>query len=483
MKLYSWILISLVFLTSMLATAKAAPPPQKGGLPPGFKLKWGGESKMIDQLPEGPGKNIVLTRCTLCHGLERVVPFSRPKKQWADVINAMIVQRGMPLTPDETTTVIDYMAKNFGPAATYPPDPGCAAQIGPSAANGPAIPFRGTYSVWVANLHGGGLDIIDPATNKIAYTIKCLTSPEGLAFSPDGRRAYVTDRVDFSLNVIDTRTGGILKKVPLTDRPNWDVITPDGKKVFINSWPLTPDGLTHGHIYVFDTTSLEVVRTIPTESGMHDSWMAPDGKYFVSGSAIGNFVNTYDVGTEKLIWSIKLDGAATTMTWEHRPDGSNGRIFQGITYPGFAVIDFSKHEIVKKVRFPVPASFHDYTHEGFHGIEESPDGKTVWFSGMGVANPPESMPEYNYVYAYSLPDLKYKGSVHMSDLDAAGKKLPGLFADARWLCVSPDSKRVYVTSKAHQVLSVIDAETMKEVARIPVHGEDPEHVEIGPVVK
>jgi YVTN family beta-propeller protein len=44
-----------------------------------------------------------------------------------------------------------------------------------------------------------------------------------------------------------------------------------------------------------------------------------------------------------------------------------------------------------------------------------------------------------------------------------------------WITFTPDSKRVYVSDSAARLVSVIDTETLKEVARIPV-GEVPKRM-------
>jgi YVTN family beta-propeller protein len=61
----------------------------------------------------------------------------------------------------------------------------------------------------------------------------------------------------------------------------------------------------------------------------------------------------------------------------------------------------------------------------------------------------------SYVYAYSVPDLKYLGGVHVGD-------------HPDWLTFTPDSKTVYVANAGSNDVSAVDVATRKEVARIPV---------------
>ncbi len=64
-------------------------------------------------LPPGNGQQIVDTRCSLCHGVDRVVATKRSKTAWTQIVNRMIYL-GAPLTPDQTQTVLQYLSANFG---------------------------------------------------------------------------------------------------------------------------------------------------------------------------------------------------------------------------------------------------------------------------------------------------------------------------------------------------------------------------------
>ena len=65
------------------------------------------------KLPDGHGKDLVETRCGLCHDLERVATIKRSDKAWP-VIVANMVERGATATPDEAKIISDYLATNFG---------------------------------------------------------------------------------------------------------------------------------------------------------------------------------------------------------------------------------------------------------------------------------------------------------------------------------------------------------------------------------
>jgi mono/diheme cytochrome c family protein len=64
-------------------------------------------------LPNGPGKDLVATRCVACHDLERVATIKRDKRYWAPLV-ADMVSRGAPVSNEEAQTIVAYLAANFG---------------------------------------------------------------------------------------------------------------------------------------------------------------------------------------------------------------------------------------------------------------------------------------------------------------------------------------------------------------------------------
>jgi cytochrome c5 len=64
-------------------------------------------------LPAGAGKELVESRCTACHDLERVAVAKRQRGDWAALV-ANMVGRGAVASPDEVTTITSYLMAHFG---------------------------------------------------------------------------------------------------------------------------------------------------------------------------------------------------------------------------------------------------------------------------------------------------------------------------------------------------------------------------------
>jgi hypothetical protein len=59
-------------------------------------------------------RQLVLEACTACHTLDRVRSQRLTSQEWRQTIAGMLSE-GVPLTDDEVTLVVDYLARNFGP--------------------------------------------------------------------------------------------------------------------------------------------------------------------------------------------------------------------------------------------------------------------------------------------------------------------------------------------------------------------------------
>ena len=183
---------------------------------------------------------------------------------------------------------------------------------------------------------------------------------------------------------------------------------------------------------------------------MHNTFVTPDGKYVIAGSIIGKNLTAIDGKTEEPVWSLDFNAGVRPIAFEKKSDGSTGRLFVQLSdFHGFAIVDFETHRETGRIVLPeVPvAQRHTEGLQGSpaHGIGVAPDGKTLWVNSK----------MNSHVYAYSLPDLKLLGGVHVGD-------------HPDWLTFTPDSKSVYVANAGSNSVSVVDVASRKEVTRIPV---------------
>jgi len=316
--------------------------------------------------------------------------------------------------------------------------------------------------IYVTNSAGDTIDVIDPATNQVVQVIRGIELPHGIAFSPDGTRVYVSNEAESVLDVVDRTRGEILQKIPLSARPNNLAITKDGSRVLV--------GIRAGAgvVDVIDTTSLKRTKSIPVDGSVHNVFVTPDGQYAVSGSIENKAATVIDLATEKVVWEVKFDRPVRPMAFETNSDGSTSRIFVQLGgFNGFAVVDFRKRTEVTRVKLPQqPGGFgiaEARTATPSHGIGVAPDGKSLWVNST-IANA---------VFKYSLPELKLVGYRALPEVNPLGHSPTGSVPE--WITFTPDSKVVYVSNSAARSVSAINANTLAEIAVIPV-GEVPKRI-------
>jgi len=295
------------------------------------------------------------------------------------------------------------------------------------------------------NSAGDNVHLIDPATNKVVGIIEGIEVNHGAAAAPDGSRIYISDEAENALAIVDAKTLRVTRRVPLSGHPNNIAISRDGRRVYVGIRDPEPGGVD-----VVDTASLKMVKTIPTQGAIHNPYVTPDGRFVVAGSISGATVNVIDAATETPVWTLKMDLGIRPMTFATNPDGSTKWIFVQLTgLNGFAVVDFATHKEITRIEHPALPAGKSTVPEGSdpsHGVQVTADGKTlVVCSRLN-----------NYLYFYSLPDLKLLGGAELGGKGAA------------WVTLTPDGKMAYVANPVTNDVSVVDITAMKEVARIPV---------------
>ena len=309
-----------------------------------------------------------------------------------------------------------------------------------------ALPLAAQNKVRIiqTNSAGDNVHIIDPATNKVVGEIKDIEAGHGAGASPDGTRIYVSDEADSTLDIVDAKTFKVLNRVPLTAHPNNMAVSKDGKYVFV-AIIQEPGGVD-----VIETATQKKLKNVPTKGTIHNVYVTPDGKYAVAGSIGGRSINVIDAKTLETAWAMELDLGVRPMTFNTNPDGSTKWIFVQVTgFNGFAVVDFATRKEINRIKNPdLPPGKSVVTagSDPSHGMAVTSDGKTlVVCSRLN-----------NYLYSYSLPDLKYIGGAELGGKGAA------------WVTLTPDGKTAYVANPVTNDVSVIDIASMKETSRIKV---------------
>jgi len=170
----------------------------------------------------------------------------------------------------------------------------------------------------------------------------------------------------------------------------------------------------------------------------------------VAGSIPASTISVIDATSNTLAWTLTLDAGIRPMAFTRNPDGTTREIIVQLSnFHGFAVIDFVSRKEIRRVTLPDPAGQEKET-QGIqgapaHGLAITLDGKVVWVTSK----------YYGYVAAYSLPDCKLLKVVQVG-------------SHPEWLTIPPDGKNLYVAIAGADAVAVVDNQSMKLVATIPV---------------
>lgn len=138
-----------------------------------------------------------------------------------------------------------------------------------------------TPYVFVTTVESDKVSVIDASANTVLTTIPVgIGAGFGIAITPDGQSVYVSNRVDFTVSVINTSTLSVKATINLQDAPSGIAITSDGKSALV-----TGQGDTSGSVSVIDTTTNTVTRVIPNVgSNLSGIAITPDDQFaYVAG--------------------------------------------------------------------------------------------------------------------------------------------------------------------------------------------------------
>jgi len=319
---------------------------------------------------------------------------------------------------------------------------------------GAKLASNSVVRVLQSNAAGDNIHVIDPVTNQITGVIEGIEVPHGVVISPDGRRIYVTNEALTTLDVVESRSSQVIKRIPLSGRPNNLDVSLDGSRVYV--------GIRQGAgaVDVIDAVAMKNIKSVPVKGEVHNVYLTPDGKFVVAGSIAASTISVIDASNNTLAWTLTLSAGIRPMAFTKNADGSTKEIVVQLSdFHGFALVDFAARKEIKRVTFPDPPGEHKET-EGLqgspaHGLAITADGKMLWSTSK----------YYDAVFAYSLPDCKLLKMVKV-----------GSHPD--WLTIPPDGKSLYVAVAGDDMTVVVDIATMKVVKKIPV-GAVPKRITSG----
>jgi len=134
------------------------------------------------ELPEGDGKPIATEFCQDCHRLTNLARAHKSSEDWHETVELMI-DRGARLPQEKVDSLVQYLAKNFGPKTDAPasdaPPVAASAVASPTTASGDATPSAPAQAKPVELPDGDGKEIATEncqACHKLTNLVKAHKS-------------------------------------------------------------------------------------------------------------------------------------------------------------------------------------------------------------------------------------------------------------------------------------------------------------------
>jgi YVTN family beta-propeller protein len=222
----------------------------------------------------------------------------------------------------------------------------------------------------------GFIATLDPAGTSIVSRIPVAEiGPDGLALSPDGRRAYASG--GDLVFVVDLAAENVLAKIPVGRQAGPIAISPNGQRVYVAN-------LADRTVSVIATGDNSVVATV-LAGGVRQLAVSPDGQRVYM--TVGAVVRVLDTATNALAGEIVVgntDLAGVTFS----PDGKQAYL-AGMERIGFDNLPGSFHGKMVVLDTQTGTVTHSIpvARSMLRGVAVSRDGKLACFAGAEQLKP------------------------------------------------------------------------------------------------
>jgi len=280
-------------------------------------------------------------------------------------------------------------------------------------------------------------------------------SPREMVLSNDGRWLYVLCEASDEVRVVDTHSGSVVKQVAVGHVPRAIAASADGSKLYVaNSWDDT--------VSEIDTGTLKVVRTLST--GFEPNGVQPDaeGKTLYVANRLSNDISVIGLDSGQELKRLASGRGASYLALS--PDGK--LLYATHVYPKIGthrappesevtVIDTGRQVVVARKTLPNVAGV-------FHSAVSS-DGKLVVAAQLRPKNlVPLAHVEHGWAFGDSLAifgdDLNGVVQVPLDELER-------YVAMPYAVAMTPDKRKLYISSSGSDVVTVVDIQKMLTFVR------------------
>lgn len=313
------------------------------------------------------------------------------------------------------------------------------------------IAVSSSGQVYVAAAYQGQVVGIDPLRNTIASRVNVGQVPRDIAFSPDGRRAIVSNISSDTLSVIDVTTNKVVRTIPVPQAPEGVAFGRDGSRAYA-----VHSGVAS--ITAVDPSSGAILPSISLPQDWAEyitSSPATDTAVVLMGGQTSALGVVSLAGAGSLARTVQLGGIGVGIAL--RPDGqlAYALVNDSSRNSSLIVVDVSSGSILSRTGIGLAA----------RGLVLTQDGTRLLIAHQGSAQAASA-------------STGFATTPMISVLDAATLSTRGVLtlAQRRWqraqaegLGVSPDGGRALLSAwgRAREGVVVLDATALTQVPGLP----------------
>jgi YVTN family beta-propeller protein len=173
------------------------------------------------------------------------------------------------------------------------------------------VAVRNDGLTYFAQPFNGGVGITSTKTRTVNGFIPTGANPIGVAFSPSGATAYVTNLESQNVSIIDVATAQQVGTIPTEFTSPFVVrVSPDGTRLYI---------ATSGNlVFIVETATHQIIKTVEVGDSPNAFAVHPDGRMMYVSSFSGGTVSEIDMITETVLRTFPVGGTPQDMAVNRR---------------------------------------------------------------------------------------------------------------------------------------------------------------------
>jgi YVTN family beta-propeller protein len=272
--------------------------------------------------------------------------------------------RGGSLGGPSTSTAVDGVATFMG-LSLDEAGAGYTLLATAGAVSGESPAFNVTRpSIYVGDYGAASslVTVIDLATRGVLGTVPVGSRPAGVALTPDGLFAYVTNSVSNAVSVIETPGNTVVQTISL-EGPDLPRMSPDGQRVYVARG-------SSDEVSVIETGTHTVVATIPVGRGPYGIGFTPDGELAYVANGNGESVSVIETAGDSVVATVTVGLGPTDVAVT--PDGEKVYVTNAAS-DDVSVISTATNAVIATIPVGDNASLAAVT----------PDGSAVFVANFG----------------------------------------------------------------------------------------------------